>query len=159
MFLLARLAVEHDGCGSGASGIGIRRLYSRMGRHSLLGRVILAAFFLYSVCLPLDHTCFNNVALSLDQGAALGGAPAPALGRAGFQKPAAWIGVPIESGGDGSCLVCLWSQSLLFKRANSEFGVPRLSSLRATSPRSLLPLSADTIDSPPQRGPPPVSLV
>ncbi len=130
-----------------------------MGRQSLLGRVILAAFFLYSVCLPLDHTCFNNVALSVAQGPAREGVPAPALGRPRFQEPAAWVSVPTGSGGDGSCLVCLWSQSLLFKRANSEFGVPQLSSSRTTSPQSVAPLSADLIDSAPQRGPPPVSPV
>ncbi len=124
-----------------------------MRRQIFLGRVILVAFFLYTVWLPLNHSCFDTIASSLTRQARQASASAGSFDVFTAHGFPAWMSATHISGRDRPCLACLWSHSL-HKRVIEDIGVPQLIASGATRAESFFAASAEPGDAAPQRGPP-----
>jgi hypothetical protein len=126
---------------------------TRMRRQASVDWIVLGAFLFFSICMPLDHVCFDRIADGLHMTA---GHVAQSLTEQAPPQGARALSSQhrMSQQKEDVCPACLWSQNLLLNHATV-----RLAAARATARApvyiafSAVPLS-DFFQSTFKRGPP-----
>jgi len=125
-----------------------------MRRQIFLVRVVFVVFFSCSVCLPFDHTCFDGFASTARKTAGQEASSYRDSGTLSSPRSPSWVGVHHVPNRGGSCLACLWSQTLQLRKGIAGIGVPELFSARAILCITPGVLIANVFDVTSKRGPP-----
>ncbi len=144
------------GCLSGASEFEEKRLSPRpMRQPKVLIRIVLACFCLFSVGLPLDHSCYDGAAPRVKHAKAAGsdGEDCLSCSSPPFEVPQVSAVSPDNDSGS-TCLGCLLSQHLFHEQTAVESGIPQL--LPVVSSEKSVPgiVLAGIFDISSKRGPP-----